>query len=170
MPSRPITTALLLQYTPHSTKQDNSPPAVILRGDVLESKGGTHDGNVVAFRRSASRSFPWEDFRRYLSIDVSFVVCLHSIIPVVEKMQRGNPFQGVCAISSIILYLVHTYFFGFCSPSYFFPFLFFSLLFVFLVFNVGFWVACVRMPCLSYPVRWHGVALSTSFTALRCAE
>ena len=29
-------------------------------------------------------------------------------------------------------------------------------------------VASVRMLCLSCPVRWHGIALPTPFSALRC--
>ena len=53
---------------------------------------------------------------------------------------------------------------------------FFSLfLFLFLVFFLCLsffslfqciWVVGVRMLCLSYPVRWHGIALSTRFTSL----
>ena len=53
--------------------------------------------------------------------------------------------------------------------SGFLPFLFLVRVFV-VSFSLSTypWVAGVRMFCLSYLVRWHGIALPTPFTASRC--
>ena len=55
--------------------------------------------------------------------------------------------------------------------------LFFGVLFLFFFFLLPFFVflclsffcyLAMYILCLSYPVRWHGIALSTPFSALRC--
>ena len=84
---------------------------------------------------------------------------------------------GVFCLPLFGLPLLFVIFFGVCIPlstylfvlSFCFPFFscFSWLAFRFSRFQY-IWVAGMRMLCLLYAVRRHGLALSTSFTALRC--
>ena len=62
------------------------------------------------------------------------------------------------------------YFFFFFLLFLFFLFFFLRLSFFFPLISQCICVAGMLVLCLSYPVRWHGIAfLSTSFTPLRCS-
>ena len=125
----------------------NCPPNVIhlLIVHDTEQRGGSR--NVAALRPGGHDLVAYPSCLRLVEV-FSFSPRWSS--PSALGTGTGINFRGIRLISF------------FC-----FSFSFLSLSFVFSL-SMRIWVAGVRVSCLSYPVRWHGIALSTTFTALRC--